>query len=77
VRQSVWSVQVASSSTTALANDFIAKLGREGFPGAYSVPDGAAYKVRVGKLPARADADALLVRVRAKYPSAFVVEEKP
>jgi hypothetical protein len=33
--------------------------------------------VRVGKLPARSDADALLARVRAKYPSAFVVEERP
>ena len=77
VRQSTWSVQVASSSTTALGNDAIAKLGRDGFAGGYLFPDGATFKVRVGKLPARTDADALLARVRAKYPSAFVVEEKP
>jgi len=74
---STWSIQIASSSTTALANDAVAKLGRDGFPGGYVVPDGAVFKVRVGKLPARADADALLARVRAKYPSAFVVEERP
>jgi hypothetical protein len=75
--QSVFSVQVASSSTTALANDAIAKLARDGFPGGYSFADGATFKVRVGKLPGRADADALLARIRVKYPSAFVVEEKP
>ena len=74
---STWSIQIASSSTTALANDAVAKLGRDGFPGGYVVPDGAVFKVRVGKLPARADADALLARVRVKYPSAFVVEERP
>ena len=77
VRQSVWSIQVASSSSTGLGNDAIAKLGRDGFAGGYLFPDGATFKVRVGKLPARADADALLARVRAKYPSAFVVEEHP
>jgi hypothetical protein len=75
--QSTWSIQVASSSTTALANDAIAKLARDGFPGGYVFPEGAVFKVRVGKLPARADADALLARVRAKYSSAFVVEERP
>jgi hypothetical protein len=77
VQLSTWSVQIASSSTPALANDAVAKLGRDGFPGGYVVPDGAVFKVRVGKLPARSDADALLARVRAKYPSAFVVEERP
>jgi hypothetical protein len=76
-RPTAWSVQIASSSTTALANEAVAKLGRDGFPGGYVVPDGAVFKVRVGKLPARSDADALLARVRAKYPSAFVVEERP
>jgi len=73
----LWSIQIASSSTTALANDAVAKLGRDGFPGGYVVQDGAAYKVRVGKVATRAEADALLARVRAKYPSAFVVEERP
>jgi hypothetical protein len=77
VAQSTWSIQVASSSTTALANEAVAKLGRDGFPGGYVVPDGAVFKVRVGKVATRADADALLVRVRGKYPSAFVVEERP
>jgi len=77
VRASVWSIQVASSSSTGLGNDAIAKLARDGFAGGYLFPDGATFKVRVGKLPARADADALLARVRAKYPSAFVVEEHP
>ena len=72
-----WSIQVASSSTTALANDAVAKLARDGFPGGYVVPDGAAFKVRVGRVATRADADALLARVRARYPSAFVVEERP
>jgi hypothetical protein len=75
--QSVWSIQIASSSTTALANDAVAKLARDGFPGGYVVQDGATYKVRVGKVAARADADELLARVRTKYPSAFVVEERP
>jgi len=73
---SVWSVQVASSSTTAFANDAVAKLARDGFPGGYSFPDGATFKIRVGKVATRAEADALLARVRTKYPSAFVVEER-
>lgn len=73
----LWSVQVASSSTQALAEDAVARLAREGFPGAYVVRDGAAFKVRVGRLAARPDVDALLARVRARYSSAFVVEERP
>jgi hypothetical protein len=72
-----WSVQVASSSTQALADDAVARLAREGFPGAYVIRDGAAFKVRLGRLAARADVDALLARVRARYSSAFVVEERP
>jgi hypothetical protein len=74
-RQATWAVQVASSSTTALANEAVAKLARDGFPGGYVVPDGAAFKVRVGRSAERPEVDALLARVRAKYPSAFVVSE--
>ncbi len=71
----LFSVQVASSSTQAFANDAVAKLARDGFPGGYAFPDGAAFKIRVGKVATRAEADALLARVRTKYPSAFVVSE--
>jgi hypothetical protein len=74
---STWSVQVASSSTQALADDAVTRLAREGFAGGYVVRDGATFKVRVGRLAARADADALLARVRTRYSSAFVVEERP
>ncbi len=77
VPRSTWSVQIASSSTQALADDAVARLAREGFPGAYVVRDGVAFKVRVGRLTARADVDALLTRVRTRYSSAFVVEERP
>jgi hypothetical protein len=73
----LWSVQVASSSTQALADDAVARLARDGFPGGYVVRDGATFKVRVGRLAARADVDALLARVRARYGSAFVIEERP
>lgn len=77
VRPSTWSVQVASSSTQALADDLVRRLAHDGFADAYVVRDGAAFKVRVGRQPQRADVDALLLRVRAKYPPAFVVEERP
>ncbi|HET7041015.1 MAG TPA: SPOR domain-containing protein [Gemmatimonadales bacterium] len=74
---SVWSVQVASSSTQANADALVARLARDGFPGGYVVPDGAAFKVRVGKFPTRDAVDQLLGRMRAKYPGAFVVESRP
>jgi hypothetical protein len=70
-----WSVQVASSSTQALADDAVARLAREGFPDAYRVRDGGTFKVRVGPLSTRAEADALLARIRVRYTSAFVVQE--
>ncbi|MEP6745660.1 MAG: SPOR domain-containing protein [Gemmatimonadota bacterium] len=76
-RPSAFSIQVASSSTQALADDLIRRLARDGFANSYIVKDGAAFKVRVGRLPQRADADTLLARVRAKYPQAFIVEERP
>ena len=76
-RPSAWAVQVASSSTQANADDLVRRLARDGFAGAYIIRDGAALKIRVGRLSARADADQLLARVRAKYPQAFVVEVRP
>ena len=74
---STWAVQVASSSTQANADDLVRRLARDGFAGAYIIRDGAALKIRVGRLGQRADADQLLARVRAKYPQAFVVEVRP
>ena len=73
----LFSIQVASSSTQALADDLVRRLARDGFSNAYVVKDGAAFKVRVGRVPQRAQADTLLARVRAKYPQAFIVEERP
>ncbi|HWA40648.1 MAG TPA: SPOR domain-containing protein, partial [Gemmatimonadales bacterium] len=72
-----WSVQVASSSTQVLANDLVARLARDGFPGAHVEREGAAFKVRLGNFTTRSDVDAYLARVRAKYPQAFVVEVRP
>ncbi|MBW8771670.1 MAG: SPOR domain-containing protein [Gemmatimonadetes bacterium] len=72
-----WTIQVASSRTRALANDLVARLARDGFPGARVEQDGTAFKVRVGNLSTRAEVDALLARVRAKYPQAFVVGGRP
>ena len=74
---SVWSVQVASSSTQANADALIARLTRDGFAGGYVVQDGTAFKVRVGKFATRDAVDQLLGRMRAKYPGAFVVESRP
>ncbi len=75
--QSAFAVQIASSSTQALANDLLQRLARDGFANTYVVRDGAAFKVRVGRFTARSDVDTLLTRVRAKYPQAFVIEERP
>ena len=77
VHLSTWAVQVASSSTQALADELVARLTRDGFPGARVEREGAAFKVRVGSFAARADVDAYLTRVRVKYPQAFVVEVHP
>jgi hypothetical protein len=75
--QHLWSVQIASSTSQANADALVRRLARDGFADAFVVRDGAAFKVRVGKLAARPDADALLARVRAKYAQAFVVETTP
>ena len=74
---STWAVQVASSSTQALADDLVTRLARDGFTGARVEREGAAFKVRVGSFATRSDVDAYLARVRAKYPEAFVVEVHP
>ena len=74
---SVWSVQVAASSTEANADALVVRLARDGFAGGYVVKDGAAFKVRVGKFTTRDAVDQLLGRMRSKYPSAFVVESRP
>lgn len=76
-RPTAFTVQVASSSTQANADALIARLTKDGFRGGYTVTDGAAIKVRVGRFAARADADALAGRMRAKYPSVFVVGVAP
>jgi hypothetical protein len=76
-RPTVWAIQVASSSTQVNADDLVRRLARDGFADAYIVRDGAAFKIRLGRLPQRPDADQLLARVRAKYPQAFVVEVRP
>ncbi len=76
-RLSVWSVQVASSANQNNADDLVNRLARDGFTSGYVIRDGTAFKVRVGKLAQRADADALLARIRVKHPQAFVVEERP
>lgn len=76
-RPSGWSVQVASSSTQANADALIARLTHDGFAGGYVVKDGAAFKIRVGRFTARTGADALVGRMRTKYPSVFVVESHP
>ncbi len=75
--QVVFTVQIASSSTQPLADDLVRRLARDGFSGAYVVRDGAAFKVRLGRLGQRAEADVLLSRVRVTHPQAFVVEERP
>jgi hypothetical protein len=72
-----WSVQIASSSTRAFADDQVNRLVREGFQPARVVVQGSVFKVMVGPANSRAAADSLLQRVRTKYPSAFVVEERP
>ena len=76
-RPTAWSIQVASSSTQANADDLVRRLAREGFAGGYVLHDGKAFKVRLGHLNARADADALLARIRVKHAQAFVVEDRP
>ena len=73
----LFAVQVASSSTQALADDLVTRLARDGFTGARVEREGAAFKVRVGSFATRSDVDAYLARVRAKYPQAFVVEVHP
>lgn len=75
--QSVFAVQVASSSTQALADDLVRRLAREQIPNAYVVRDGTAFKVRLGRFPVRSSADSLLVHVRIRHPQAFVVEVLP
>ena len=72
-----FTVQVASSSTQANADALVARLTKDGFRGGYTVTDGGAIKVRIGHFTARADADALAGRMRAKYPSVFVVGVAP
>ena len=76
-RPTTWAIQVASSSTQANADDLVRRLARDGFADGYVVREGSAFKVRVGRLAQRADADQLLARVRAKYAQAFVVEVRP
>ena len=76
-RPTAFSVQVASSTNQHNADDLVDRLARDGFTGGFVIRDGTAFKVRVGKLPQRADADALLARIRAKHPQAFVVEDRP
>lgn len=76
-RLSVWAVQVASSTNQNNADDLVNRLAREGFTGGYVIHDGSTFKVRVGKLAQRADADALLARIRVKHGQAFVVEDRP
>lgn len=76
-RLSVWAVQVASSANQNNADDLVNRLARDGFTGGYVIHDGNTFKVRVGKLAQRADADALLARIRTKHPQAFVVEDRP
>lgn len=73
----LWAVQVASSSTQALADDLVSRLARDGFTGARVDREGGAFKVRVGSFAARSDVDAYLARIRTKYPQAFAVEVGP
>jgi hypothetical protein len=71
-----WSVQVASSSTQALADDLVRQLARDTIT-ATVLREGNAFKVRVGPFPERLLADVMLVKIRRKHPTAFVVEVRP
>lgn len=74
---STWSVQVAASASQVNADALVQRLARDGHPGAYVVAEGGVFKVRLGRLPARADADALAAELRRGYGPVFVVEERP
>ncbi len=73
--QTVYSVQVAAVQSAAAADEMMQRLHREGFePHVVRDADGLL-KVRVGRFPRRADAEALLGELRSKIGgSPFVVE---
>jgi tetratricopeptide (TPR) repeat protein len=73
--QTVYSVQVAAVQSAAAADEMMQRLHREGYePHVVRDQDGLL-KVRVGRYPRRADAEALLAELRNKIGgSPFVVE---
>jgi tetratricopeptide (TPR) repeat protein len=73
--QTVYSVQVAAVRSAAAADEMMQRLHREGYQPHVVRGEDGLLKVRVGRFPRRADADALLAELRSKFGgSPFVVE---
>jgi sporulation related protein len=76
--QSAFTIQVAVASSRPNAEALVRKLTQEGLPGGRIFAEGGAFKVRLGRPNAdRPAVEVQLLEVRKKYPSAFVVEERP
>jgi tetratricopeptide (TPR) repeat protein len=73
--QTVFSVQVAAVRSAAAADEMMQRLHREGYQPHVVRDDDGLLKVRVGRFPRRAEAEALLAELRNKLGgSPFVVE---
>lgn len=73
--QTVFSVQVAAVRSAAAADEMMQRLHREGYQPHVIRDEDGLLKVRVGRYPRRADAEALLAELRSKIGgSPFVVE---
>ena len=71
----VYSVQVAAVQSAAAADEMMQRLHREGYDPHVIRDEDGLLKVRVGRFPSRADAEALLAELRSKIGgSPFVVE---
>jgi tetratricopeptide (TPR) repeat protein len=74
--QTVFSVQVAAVRSAAAADEMMQRLHADGYEPHVIRDDDGLLKVRIGRFPRRADAEALLAEVRSKIGgSPFVVEE--
>ena len=73
--QTVYSVQVAAVQSAAAADEMMQRLHGEGYEPHVIRDEDGLLKVRVGRFPRRADAEALLGELRSKLGgSPFVVE---
>jgi cell division septation protein DedD len=73
--QTVFSVQVAAVRSAAAADEMMQRLHREGYQPHVVRDEDGLLKVRVGRFPRRAQAEALLAELRSKIGgSPFVVE---